>query len=135
MVGEKPPADSKTAGRRSSSSVVESSDDAHDLAQLRGFGAIDGEHEGLLKEGVLNGLQVGVERDDAVAARLVGEGDQFSNQMGVVLARRGEDVSQAAEGGHNRGKRELEQHRAQRAAKDNKRRSGLQQSGRGYRLR
>ena len=96
------------------------------LRKLRGLGAVDGEHEGLLKKGILDGLQVGVERDDAVAAGLVGEGDQLANQLRVVLARRGEDVRQAAKCSRNRGQRELEQHRAQCAAKDNKRRSGLQ---------
>ena len=73
--------------------------DAHDLAQLRGLGAVDGQHEGLFQEGILDGLQVGVERDHAAAAGLVGEGDQLADQLRVVFARRGEDVSQAAEGG------------------------------------
>ncbi len=100
--------------------------DAHDLAQLGGLGAVHGQHQGLLEEGILNGLQVGVQRDDAVAAGLVGEGDQQADELVVVLARRGKDVRQAAECGHHRGERKLEQHRAQGAAKDDQGRGGLQ---------
>ena len=47
--------------------------DLHDFAQLAGLGAVDGERQGLAKEGVFDGLQIVVERDDAIAASLVGE--------------------------------------------------------------
>ncbi len=56
--------------------------DLHDLAQFVGLGAVDGQHEGLLEKGILDGLQIAVQRDDAVAAGLVGEGDQQMNETG-----------------------------------------------------
>ncbi len=80
----------------------------------------------MLEEGVLDGLQVGVQRDDAVAAGLVGEGDQQLEELVVVLAGRGKDVRQAAECGDHGGQRELQQHRAHGAAKDDQGRGGLQ---------
>ena len=49
----------------------------HDLADFAGLGAVDGEHEGLFEEGIGDGGEVGVERDDAASAGLVGEGDDL----------------------------------------------------------
>ena len=49
----------------------------HDLADLAGLGAVDGEHEGLLEEGIGDGGEIGVERDDAALAGFVGEGDDL----------------------------------------------------------
>ena len=71
-------------------------------------------------------LQVAVQRDDAVAASLVGEGDQQVEELVVVLAGRGKDVPQAGECSQHRGQRKLEQHRAHGAAKDDQCGGGLQ---------
>ena len=74
--------------------------DAHDLAQFGGLGAVDGQHEGLLEKRILDGLQIGVERDDAVAAGLVGEGDQQVDELVVAACgarkRRGARLLNAA---------------------------------------
>ena len=53
----------------------------HDGAQLAGLGAIDGEHEGAAHEGIGDVGQFGVERDDAVAARLLG---QFGEAVDLI---------------------------------------------------
>ena len=45
--------------------------DPHDLAQLGGLGAVHGEHERLLEKWILDGPQVGVERNHTVAAALL----------------------------------------------------------------
>ena len=62
---------------------------AHDLAQFNGLGAIDGQHESLLEKRVMNALQVAIQRDNAVAASLVGKADQqareFSQQFAFSL--------------------------------------------------
>ncbi len=77
MVGAKPPADSKTLGMLSSYSDWLSISSCHHLSKFVGLGAVDGQHQGLLHERVLQAGQLGVERDDAVTPRLVGESDQL----------------------------------------------------------
>ena len=71
-------------------------------------------------------VQVGVQRDDAVAAGLVGEGDEQADKLVILFLRRGKDVRQAAECGQDGGERKLQEHRAEGAAKDDQGRGGLQ---------
>src|SRR5271168_60885 len=59
----------------------------HDLAKFAGFGSINGQHDGLLEKGVLNRLQILIERDDPAAPRLVGEMNQlFYSGFAATLA-------------------------------------------------
>ena len=98
----------------------------HDFAQLGGLGAVNGQHQRLFQKRILDGLQIGVERDHALAAGLVGERDKQLDNVPFLLARRGKDVAQAAKCGEHGGERKLQQHRAQRAAKYDQSRGGLQ---------
>jgi hypothetical protein len=72
MVGEKPPADSKTAGSRSSMSPRESmlSDM---ILRNSGLGAIDGERQRLAQKRLVDAFQIVVERNHSGAPRLVGK--------------------------------------------------------------
>src|SRR6202012_2085779 len=55
----------------------------HNLAQLGGLGSIDGQAQRLSQKRVVNSGQVGVEGDDAAAARLVGVGHQLLHGGGA----------------------------------------------------
>ena len=97
----------------------------HDLADLAGFGPVDGEHQGLSEEWVGDGGEVGVERDDAASAGLVGEADDLRKGGFAVRAFVEEDLGDRFERGDEDLQGELEHDRPDGAAKDDHGRSGL----------
>ena len=80
----------------------------------------------MLEKRILNGLEIGVKRDDAIAAGFVGKGNQQADELVVMLARSGEHMSHAAKRRAHGCKRELEEDSAHGAAEDNQGRGGLQ---------
>ena len=80
----------------------------HDLADFGGLGAVDGEHEGLFEEGIVDGGEVGVEGDDAVFAGLVGELDDLGEDGFAVLGFMEEDLHEGLAGGDEDAEGELE---------------------------
>jgi len=97
----------------------------HDLADLCGFGAVDGEHESLSEKRIRDGGEVSVEGDDAAPACLVGEGDDLSESCFAVRAFMEEDFNDGFEGGEEDVHRKLEHDSAEGATDDDHGRSGL----------
>ena len=91
----------------------------HHLAELLRFGAVNGKHQGFLQEGIVNGGQIGVERNDALATRLVGEGNQLPNRLLRIDSGFEENLYQLAEGGDDHRHGILQEDGAQGSAKDN----------------
>jgi hypothetical protein len=125
MVGEKPPADSKTAGSRSSLSVVESRLTCMILRSSLGSVPSTASISDWRRKGSSMDLQIAVQRHDAVAARLVGKGDEQADQL-IVLFAGAANTCPGCGMRPDRGQRELQQHRAHGAAKDDEGRGGLQ---------
>ena len=80
----------------------------HDLADLAGFGAVDGEHEGLFEEGISDGDEIAIEGDDAALAGLVCECDDLGEYGFAVGAFVEEDFDDVFERGEEDAERELE---------------------------
>ena len=118
MVGENPPADSKMAGTRSSSLGAFFDLDLHDLAQLGGFGAVDGEHDRLFEEWVVDvGRSWSSETMPLRRALLAKSMICFERLVAVLLVAE-EDLHGMFEGAEDGGQRELQHDRAERAAED-----------------
>ena len=100
--------------------------DLHDAAQLGGFGAVDGEHQGLAKKGVGHLREILVEGDDAFAAGFVGESDDLAEEGFAAAVAMEEDAHQTEGGGEDGFERELEHDGAEGSAEDDHGGGGLQ---------
>jgi hypothetical protein len=97
----------------------------HDAAQFGGLGAVDGEHEGLAKEGIGDLIEIGVEGNDAFAARFVNELDNLAEQGEAAIAFVKEEPKEAEQGGEDGTEGELEHDGAEGSAEDDHGGGGL----------
>ena len=128
MVGEKPPADSKTWGMCSSCSAWLSSSSSIILRSSCGSVPSTASMSDFFRKG-LRFLQFRIERNDAFPPGLMGI---MTNSCTIC---RGssvgfeKDMTQAAEGGEHHRQRKLDHHRAQGAAEDDHGGGGLHDLG------